>query len=302
MKRISSINRASPAALAAGVAFGVCLILALFVATSADAATPNWQPSASERLVKLPASYLNKAVDRDFADSELGAAMKDTTSKIGLKVQTLKDLQAAINKAEGDVQIELKHQFLAEKQEYIKLMDAQHSLARKQAETKIKLFERLLEKMGMQERAMTPTKAELLKKQDAAQARFEGSITNVDMKLFGSTSVGESRYSKAFAKNMAEIEKLRLAIQAHPMNAGAEVDGQEVTKQEYVRHLIADNQSILAIIDQEEQILGYMAKLVAFDAMALSEQVADGKPFGDADLGDNADVDLSSAVDFFITQ
>ena len=302
MKRQATTYRVSSAAMVVGAAFGAGLILALLWATSAGAATPSWQPAASERLVKLPASYLHKAVERDLAESELGTAIKDTTTKIGLKVQTLKDLQAAIDKAEGDVQVELKHQFLAEKQEYIKLMGERHDMARKQAETKIKLYERLLDKMARQGRAMTPTKVALLEKQKAAQARFENSVSTVDLKLFGSAAIGESRYSKAFSKNMAEIEKLRLAIESHPMNAGAEVDGQEVTKQDYVRHLIADNQTTLAIIDQEESILGYMAKLVALDAMALSEEVADKNIFGDDVVDENGDIDLTSAVDFFITQ
>ena len=302
MNKLSTTNRASPAAMAVGIVFGVCLLLGLLAATSAGAATPSWQPTASERLVKLPASYLHKAVERDLAGSELGEAMKDATTKMGLKLQTLQDVQAAIDKAEGDVLIELRHQFLAEKQEYIKLMGARHEMSRKQAETKIKLFERLLDKMERKNRGMTSTKVELLKKQDAAKARFENSVATVDLKLFGSSTLGESRYSKAFSKNMSEIEKLRAAIQQHPMNAGAEIDGQEVTKQEYVRLLIADNQTTLAIIDQEESILGYMAKLVALDAMALSEDVADENLFDDDLIGEDGDIDLSSAVDFFITQ
>ncbi len=64
--------------------------------------------------------------------------------------------------------------------------------------------------------------------------------------------------------------------------------------------LIANNGSSLALLDQEENILGYMAKLVALDAMALAEEVAadDGGDDG-VEMGE---LSVSSAVDFFINR
>jgi hypothetical protein len=81
------------------------------------------------------------------------------------------------------------------------------------------------------------------------------------------------------------------------MNASAAADGQPKTKAEHVRQMVADTQAGLAILDQEETILGYMAKLVAFGAMALSEDALD------AELADS-DVEPvkgpAAAVDFFV--
>ena len=62
--------------------------------------------------------------------------------------------------------------------------------------------------------------------------------------------------------------------------------------------MVADTQAGLAILDQEETILGYMAKLVALDALALSEQALD------AEMADSDQPPTSSpaaAVDFFLT-
>lgn len=303
MQRISSANRVFPAGLAAGIAFGIGLCLILFAATGAFAATPSWNPDASERLVKLPASYLQKAVDRDFADSELAGALNDLNSRVTLKGQTLTDLMAAIDKAEGEVRTELRHQFLAEKQEFIKMMGEQQEFRRKQVETKIKLYERLLAKLERHESGMTPARADLIRTQEEARARFENSVADVDMELFGSPEANESRYSREYAKNMAAIEALVQAIREHPMTAQLERDGEGMSKQEHLRQLIADNQAEVAILDQEENILGYMAKLVALDAMALAEEVAaadfeDGSGVTD----DDGNVSLSSSVDFFIPQ
>ena len=52
------------------------------------------------------------------------------------------------------------------------------------------------------------------------------------------------------------------------------------------------------MLDQEQSILGYMAKLIALDAMALSEAVN-----GDDVVGteaQTAQTDVTNAVDFFV--
>lgn len=302
MQRISSSNRVIPGGLLAGIAFGIGLFAVLFWATGAFAGTPSWQPDASERLVKLPGSYLKKAIDRDFAGSELATALNDVDSRIRLKGQTLSDLQAAIDKADGDVKTELRHQFLAEKQEFIKLMGEQQDLRRKQVETRSKLYERLLAKLERRDAGMSPAKAELIKHQEAARQRFENSVASVDMALFGSSTAGESKYSREYSKNMTAIEALVQAIKEHPMTAQTEVDGKAMSKQDYLRQLLADNQAEGAILDQEETILGYMAKLVALDAMALSDEVAAAEGGGEGVTDGDGQVSLSSSVDFFISK
>lgn len=273
----------------------VCLV-ALMAAMADAAASPSWTPESSERLVKLPSSYLKKAIDRDFEGSELAGALADTNTKIRLKTQTLADLQQAVEKAEGDVKIELRHQFLAEKREFIGLMGERQEFNRKQVETKIKLFETLLGKLDSRSAGMNPAKADILKKQEAARQRFENSVASIDMKLFGTAGMEETRYSKDYAKNMTAIERLVESLKSHPMNAETELDGETVTKEEYLRHQIADNQATLALLDQEGTILGYMAKLVALDAMALAEEV-ETPDLADAGRGS---VEVSDTVDFFV--
>ena len=50
------------------------------------------------------------------------------------------------------------------------------------------------------------------------------------------------------------------------------------SKADYLRHQIADTDTDLALVNQESQIVGYMAKLVALDAQALAEEVQDNNP------------------------
>ena len=161
----------------------------------------------------------------------------------------------------------------------------------------MRLYERLLGKLGRDNATMTPVRRALVEKQDEAKRRFETSISKVDMKMFATPMISESEYAVEYSKNVVAIERLVQAIKAHPMNAQSEINGRAVTKQEYLRQAVADTQAELSIVDQEETILGYMAKLIALDALALTEAVAGGD--GDSD-GEAQTGDIAIAVDYFV--
>jgi len=283
---------------------GVLFVAALMTGTAPVQAAGNasWTPAASERLIKLPGNYLKKAIDNDFAKSGLAAALADNGNLIQLKTQTLKDLQSAIDQAEGDLLTELRHQYLAEKRAYLELTARHHDLRRKQAKTKIRVYEKLLRKMGRRKAGMTPQKVALIAKQDQARERFDATLASVDTKLFRSTMSAESKYAREYAKNVTAIEALTRAIQEHPMNAQTEIDGMAVTKEDYLRQLIGENEAELALVQQEETVLGFMAKLVSLDALALSDDLAGGD--ADDDIAEDGDdpAAVTSAVDFFVTR
>ena len=126
---------------------------------SAAANEPSWNPQSSERLIKLPAQYLEKSLDSDFARSELGLAIRDVDAGADLKLQTLADLRAAIELADGEVRTELRHQFLAEKKAYLDLMSRQHELTRRQLVMKRALYERMLDQLSRDEESLSPARA-----------------------------------------------------------------------------------------------------------------------------------------------
>ena len=266
-----------------------------YAATGAE--QPTWRPAVSEKLVKLPNSYLKKALDRDFSDSPLAEAIRSMDSEIKLKMQTLADLQSATDQAEGDVLTELHHQFLAQKQEYLDLMKNRQNLRTKHFKTRIKVYQRLLKKMSREHSGQSSDKAKLVERQTEARTRFEQSAEAIDMKMFASTIAPESRYSKEYAKNLSAANALLQAISSHPMSAQQSSAGPSVSKPDYVRELLASTEAELSLINQEGEIVGYMAKLVALDAMALAEQIAENDP----DLIEpDKPVGVSSAVDLFI--
>ena len=283
-----------------------CAVVALMIATLAlpagtlaktSAGDPSWQPEVSERLVKLPASYLKKSLDRDFAKSGLGLAIEGLDDDIGFKSRTLGDLNGAIAKAGGAVRTELRHQFLAEKRAYLELVARKHALRRKHVAAKKRVLQGLMARLTRDQAAMTPARRKLVHAQTAARQRFEATVPAVDVTLLATSSAPDSRYSREYGKNLTALETLMRAIDDHPMNARPVIDGQTVTKGDYVRQLIADTDAEIALIEQEETILGYMAKLIALDATALSEQVGDAEAI-DSDVTEPAGI--TSAINFFV--
>ena len=268
--------------------------------TTVDAAKPKWTPKASEQLIKLPGDFLKKAVENDFANSALAEAMSNSDEKIHLKKSTLKDLQAAIGRTDGDMRIELQHQLLAEKSAYIAEMKEHQKLRRHRAKTKIRLYEKLLRKMTRKEQAMTTARMRLADQQKQARTRMEQTASLIDTQLMQSSMGAESRYSKEYNRNLMAIDSLVQAINTHPMNQQPEIDGQPISRQDFVRQLIAANESELAILDQERAVLGYMAKLVSLDALALSEGLNGDIEDITENREDENSGNIAAAIDLFI--
>ncbi|MBH67129.1 MAG: hypothetical protein CMM58_02130 [Rhodospirillaceae bacterium] len=261
------------------------------------ATDPIWSPQSSERLVKLPPSYLQKSLDRDLASSPLGEAIKDIQTEILHKGNTLADLQKAIGSSKDEAKLELRYQFLAEKRAYLDLMVRQNGLNRKQANTRINLYNRMLGELADKNAANTPAKKQLLNLQTSARNRLKSSLVKVDLKVFETATVPQSRYAVKYDKNVQAIEKLLDHIKGHEMNRSLTANGTEMTKEEFIRHMATEAEAELALADQDDLILGYMAKLVALDSMALSEEAID------AELADSALPNNSSpaqATSFFI--
>ena len=252
----------------------------------------------------LPGDFLRKAVDNDFARSGLAQELVGLDEQVALKRSTLADLQRAIERSgDADIRLDLQHQFLNEKRNYIELMREHQEIRRRRAATKVRLYERLLANMNRERRATTPEKAAFIAKQTAARERFEASASQVDAEMLVSAAASQSRYAREYARNLTAVQELAAAINAHPMNAAPAIDGRPVTQGEYLRQLIAENQGNLAIIAQERAILGHMAKLVSLDALALSEGIA-GATYAQIDIDDTGEApnQVTSAVEFFTTR
>ncbi|MBS41429.1 MAG: hypothetical protein CMM83_06915, partial [Rhodospirillales bacterium] len=186
----------------------LCLGLLLFSGLSSPSISKtatdnsNWAPTSSERLIKLPPNYLKKSIDRDFEKSGLANALYQNQDSISLKIETLRDIKSSIGQTDdAELKIELRHQYLAEKQAYLELVAKDQKFRRKRTETKLKLYEKLLRGLNRKKKSLTPQKARLLEQQIKAKKRFNESIYEVDKKLFQHGVMEESKYARNYAKN-----------------------------------------------------------------------------------------------------
>lgn len=262
-------------------------------------ADPTWRPVASERLVRLPAGYLERAIERDFQDSPLAAALDEAGRALVDRNAGLGELQAAVEAATGDARDELRQRFLEEKQAYLQLMGRRHDLERDRVKARLALYERLLARLQRKGAgADDPAAARLAGDRRAAQRRFETSVDKVDMALFADGAAGGSRYDAEYRRHAAAAGQLVAAINAHPMNREPEIDGRSVDRREFLRHLAGRAEAELALLDQQDLVLAYMAKLVALDAMAMADEVA----AREAEAGGRPETrDVSAAVGLFVT-
>ena len=241
----------------------------------ADPVDEQWLPKTSERLIKLPAQILKKSINKDFKNSKLALGLGTNQELMKLKVQTLGDIRVALNKTQDEkLKTELHHQYLAEKQAYLELVAKNQRLRRAKASTKLKLYKTILKKLvyenGLQTRQNK--KIELLHK--TARTRFEKNIYKVDQHLLELRPVKKSKYDKKYAANSEAIQKLVNAINMHPLNKRTAKINSKYNKAELLREEIYELEATLAILVQEKQILGHMAKIVALDARALAESLA----------------------------
>lgn len=287
--------------LMTGAALGALLLTA---PQTGRAEPAEWAPVASERLVRLPAAFLERAIDRDFDGSSLAEALRRKAEAIAGTASSLAERQAEAESAQGPDRDEARHRFLVAKQDYVTLMGARQDLDRRRVETRLALYRRLLSRIERAgDPAAAPDGAALAERRAAAMERFAGSVEAVDMKLFASATVEESRYAREYARHAAAIDDLVRAIAAHPMNAAPQVEGRAVGKAEYLHHLVAAAEADLALLDQKDLVLAYMAKLVALDAMALADEVdaraVEERSGGAAGAGRVGLRDVTAAVGFF---
>lgn len=260
-----------------------------------------WSPVASERLMKLPGESLEKAVENDFKRSALAQDLAALDEEIAFKQMTLRDLQAAVDRAEdADTRADMQYRFIEAKRDYLTLMRDQQTLREKRARAKVRLYETIFGRMGAEARQRTPEQSALIDRQKQARERLERTTSSVDDTLLAPVAAEGSRYATQYSKNMAAIESLMVAINNHPMNRSPSIDGMPVTREEYLRSLIAEAQGELALAQQEEAILGHMAKLVSLDALALAEGIGEAEEDAVYAEGPEPQKQVSEVIDLFI--
>ena len=235
---------------------------------------PGWQPQISEKVLVLPQKQLERAIQRDFAASPLANDMMNVDQQIASEVTNIHSLSENQHLYEGEAAIEVKHQVLAAKRAYIGLMGEQIGMKRKKLETKLRLYQHLTRTARRNDGNLAEQR-EITAAIDAAQQRAGAVESELREELFYSTNLPESKFSGDYAANRQAIESLRSAIANHPLNKKDGGIDAPRNKIEELQQLAMGVEAQLAILDMEDEVLGYMAKLLSLDAMAFAEEVAE---------------------------
>jgi hypothetical protein len=264
-------------------------------------ASNDWNPISSERLIKLPTNVMERAINHDFNQSHLASKLQSADSQLNVTQMDLAQLQGAIAQAQGEEKVELRHQYLEQKSSYIDQMEVRQTLRRDELKTRLNVYQGLLKNLQKDKRrAQDPVSLELIEQQDAARKRMESIASQVDDSLFDVASQEQSKYAKEYDQNLQKMKKLQLAIQQHEMSRDLGNGDGEMTRESYIRSLMADAEADLALLNQEDEMLGYMARLVAMDAQALQIEITYGSMDSDAYTSEVAATKPANMVDFFI--
>ena len=237
----------------------------------------NWDPVASDKLIKLPANIIEKRIQQDFDASPMALHIVELEQQMQNKISQLKSLQELMTDSEGDDLINQRFELLQQKSQYLDLMQEAQGLRQNALAKKQGLYETVLGKLRNKKGRISQGDVYQLKqKQAEARHRMQKVLAQVDNGLMHSGLDQRSPYADEFALNLAKVEALKNAISEHKANASPTLGDVEVTSEEYVRQLLMEASTEQSLLDQEALMFSYMAKLVALDAQSLEYEISYG--------------------------
>lgn len=235
-----------------------------------------WQPISADSLVKLPANLIEKRIQQDFRLSPLATELLAIENQMVDESNKIQSLKSLIERAEQGQMIDEKVDMVQIKSNFLDLLQKGQQIRQSQLESKIDVYQKVLEKLYQGNGEDLNSKAYQLRiSQRAAKDRMQKVMKQVDENLLQNGFSEQSPYAKEFASNLAKIDQLKDAIASHSANLAASIDGREVSTQEYIRQLLMQSSSEQSLLDQEALMLSYMAKIVALDAQSLEFTISE---------------------------
>ena len=252
----------------------------------ANLSNGEWQPQIVEKMYILPPKQLDRVLNNDFRNSSLYLNLKTADDKIKSRYSKIDQLNKSIPQFKGDEQIELKHQVIVEKKEYITDMSERLKIKREHLLTKKRFFEKIKRKTLFQKgnqnfKAQSKFQASREKALQRSK-KLDKKITNL---LIGNNMSNNSKYFSEYQKTMLAMQKLETKIKSHPKFQENDLLLNSENKLESLNIFIDKLESELSVLALKEQVLTKMAKLVSLDAMELADSlqinISQGNEFKD---------------------
>ena len=252
----------------------------------ANLSNGEWQPQIVEKMYILPPKQLDRVLNNDFRNSSLYLNLKTADDKIKSRYSKIDQLNKSIPQFKGDEQIELKHQVIVEKKEYITDMSERLKIKREHLLTKKRFFEKIKRKTLFQKgnqnfKAQSKFQASREKALQRSK-KLDKKITNL---LIGNNMSNNSKYFSEYQKTMSAMQQLETKIKSHPKFQENDLLLNSENKLESLNVFIDKLESELSVLALKEQVLTKMAKLVSLDAMELADSlqinISQGNEFKD---------------------
>ena len=252
----------------------------------ANLSNGEWQPQIVEKMYILPPKQLDRVLNNDFRNSSLYLNLKTADDKIKSRYSKIDQLNKSIPQFKGDEQIELKHQVIVEKKEYITDMSERLKIKREHLLTKKKFFEKIKRKTLFQKGNQNfKAQSKFQASREKALQRSKKLDKKISNLLIGNNMSNNSKYFSEYQKTMLAMQKLETKIKSHPKFQENDLLLNSENKLESLNVFIDKLESELSVLALKEQVLTKMAKLVSLDAMELADSlqinISQGNEFKD---------------------
>ena len=252
----------------------------------ANLSNGEWQPQIVEKMYILPPKQLDRVLNNDFRNSSLYLNLKTADDKIKSRYSKIDQLNKSIPQFKGDEQIELKHQVIVEKKEYITDMSERLKIKREHLLTKKRFFEKIKRKTLFQKGNQNfKAKSKFQASREKALQRSKKLDKKISNLLIGNNMSNNSKYFSEYQKTMLAMQKLETKIKSHPKFQENDLLLNSENKLESLNVFIDKLESELSVLALKEQVLTKMAKLVSLDAMELADSlqinISQGNEFKD---------------------
>lgn len=240
----------------------------------ANLSNGEWQPQIVEKMYILPPKQLDRVLNNDFRNSSLYLNLKTADDKIKTRYSKIDQLNKSIPQFKGDEQIELKHQVIVEKKEYITDMSERLKIKREHLLTKKRFFEKIKRKTLFQKGDQNfKAKSKFQASREKALKRSKKLDKKISNLLIGNNMSNNSKYFSEYQKTMLAMQKLETKIKSHPKFQENDLLLNSENKLESLNVFIDKLESELSVLALKEQVLTKMAKLVSLDAMELADSL-----------------------------
>ena len=252
----------------------------------ANLSNGEWQPQIVEKMYILPPKQLDRVLNNDFRNSSLYLNLKTADGKIKTRYSKIDQLNKSIPQFKGDEQIELKHQVIVEKKEYITDMSERLKIKREHLLTKKRFFEKIKRKTLFQKGNQNfKAQSKFQASREKALQRSKKLDKKISNLLIGKNMSNNSKYFSEYQKTMLAMQQLETKIKSHPKFQENDLLLNAENKLESLNVFIDKLESELSVLALKEQVLTKMAKLVSLDAMELADSlqinISQGNEFKD---------------------